>query len=299
MLRFIAALFLPLLASACVVGTVRDASTNAPLPGAQVIVVDASGKSANASANERGGYVLKGPFVAGVATLKAKADGYPIVTRTTEIAGGATLTVQDLALTRSTCPPGLGARQLVSGDIDGDGQPETLYIRRSPATDVLLLGACLPGGRQEIKVGGQATAIYGTVDSNGDGSDEVFFGDTTALSLIVEIAKLVDGHLTKVTLPQGQPLEFEVTPIPSPTGAPDGRGMGCVDVNHDGRPEVVALSYLRSGDVVRWTRTPFAIDGSTARQLAIETGTFTSPGDDAKIALLHQATCGDQQLAAF
>jgi hypothetical protein len=75
--------------------------------------------------------------------------------------------------------------------------------------------------------------------------------------------------------------------------------VGCVDVDGDGRTELVGLNVTASDDTtVRWSRTVIERDGVQAANGAQDTGTFRRPADDAAIELLFGVSCGEQTLTA-
>ena len=187
--------------------------------------------------------------------------------------------------TKGTVPTGVASRAM--GDVDGDGKPDTLYVfvGESGVRHFGLVTAT--GYRSEWTTPNAspvAPSILGVVDANQDGHAEVVVNP----GRLVNILTFADCRLQPYLNKQGQAYEFSIG-----FGA-IGTGVGCVDADGDGHRDLVGLDEEDKGNgTVAWTRTIVTLHGTQARNGATDSGTYTSPADDAKIALLHEVTCGD------
>lgn len=207
----------------------------------------------------------------------------------------------------SPCPQGeegpVGAEEFAA-DLDGDGQADTLGAEGA-AGSRYLNARLSGGGTAGALIGPSAAAegqaneprVLGVADADGDGRDEVFLRLASGVAdpaTVVRLVRLVGCELVVVRNQQGEPYTFEI-------GEGDHRadGVGCVDVDGDGRTELVGLhATTNDGEVVDYTRTVVGLEGGTATNGAIDHGTYTSPADNDAIALLSQVTCGDQAFPA-
>jgi hypothetical protein len=191
--------------------------------------------------------------------------------------------------TKGTVPAGVASR--VMGDVDGDGQPDTLYVfvGESGVRHFGLVTAT--GYRSEWTTPNAspvAPSVLGVVDANQDGHPEVFVNP----GRLVDLLTFADCRLQPYLNQQGHPYEFSIG-----FGAV-GTGVGCVDADGDGRRDLVGLDEHDQGNgKVAWTRTIVTLHGTQARNGAKDSGTYTSPADDAQIALLHRVTCGEDAFA--
>lgn len=186
-----------------------------------------------------------------------------------------------------SCGPA-DATQRTFGDMDGDGTLDPVYLDSGSGDPHL--GACWAAGSAEVSVGGMATAILRVFNAVGDDGAEIFYGDSTATSFIVQVAQVAGGRLVSVSEGPRQ-LSFEVSREREDGGAVTGHGMECTDIDGDGAPELVEVSYVRTGDSVAWTRVPLAIaDGVATRGRPI-TGILTVGVDDEEIERMHAAIC--------
>lgn len=178
------------------------------------------------------------------------------------------------------------------GDLDGDGTADTLYLGHGPgAADrlfVLVTGSGVRSQWTESNAGGAEPAILGTADADQDGHPEVFVNPGRH----VYVLTVIDSKLRPYLNAQGQAYAFS-------TGFEDaGTGMGCTDADGDGHRDLVGLNITsRDGNEVRWSRTIVRLDGDQARNGTTDSGAYTSPKDDAAIALLSEFTCGTETFA--
>lgn len=210
----------------------------------------------------------------------------------------------------SPCPPGqdgqVGDGVIATADLDGDGQDDTLGTDAGAGTTGLNVRLAT-GGTRSVAIGPNAPAeglansprVLGTADADGDGRDEVFLQLASGLAepaTIVRLVQLVDCELVVAANLQGEPYDFLVgTRTLDPELQPPAYellGVGCVDADADGRQDLVGLSTQQTGSQVDWTRTIVTLEGGGAKNGAVDRGTYTSPDDDAAIALLDQVTCG-------
>lgn len=181
------------------------------------------------------------------------------------------------------------------GDVDGDEKVDHLYLAPGERIGV----QTSTGFVSEVPTGrARLSRVIGVADANDDGRGEIFVVGVGASGseavAVANIAVFTDCRLAFLTdaatdRPFGQVFGL------SDAG---GSGLGCVDADGDGRSELVRLSFERNGPVVRWRRTVVNIDGKIATTGPTDEGTFTSPQDDDKIALLSDVTCGDDPLDA-
>jgi hypothetical protein len=179
------------------------------------------------------------------------------------------------------------------GDLDGDGEVDQVYLSQGNlgvATSSGVVSEAPTGSARPVKV-------IGVADANSDGRGEVFILSSAVSDAevvpVVNIAVVADCQLAFVTNAAGDYYSFEIGESGS-----GGSGVGCVDADGDGRLELVGLSFERNGATVSWRRTIVRIEGTQATNGASDQGTFTSPQDDDQIALLSDATCGDDPLDA-
>jgi hypothetical protein len=178
------------------------------------------------------------------------------------------------------------------GDIDGDGQPDTLYVGIDQGSSLRRFGVVTASGvRSEWTVDNAspvAPGILGIADANQDGQIEIFVNP----GRIVDVLTYRDCTLRPYLNKDGDPYGFSV-------GFDEaGTGMGCVDADGDGKRDLVGLKAgEREGDEVPWTRTIVTLQGDQARNGPTSTGTYTSPKDDQAIALLSRITCGEDTFA--
>lgn len=180
------------------------------------------------------------------------------------------------------------AAQRTFGDMDGDGTLDHVYL--TTVDSDIRIGACWAGASGDVAVGGMATTILRVFNALGDDEAEIFYGDSTATSFIIQIAQVVDDDLVGVA--EGRhPLSFEVSRQPDGNGTIIGHGMECADIDGDGVSELVELSYVRTGDAVVWTRVPFELTGGVATRGTPITGELTVGIDDETIEGMHAAIC--------
>ena len=177
-------------------------------------------------------------------------------------------------------------------DVDGDGRADTAWMAVSDAAREMGI-ATAAGGVVRTRVDSASPVALSLLVADADGRApvELFVDDNRT----VQLWAFSDCQLVPVLNPQGQPYEFD-------RGfRGTGTGVGCVNTAEGRRLVGLNVDDPRPGDpptLVRWTRTIIELDGTSARNGASTSGTFSHPGDDAAIDLLHQVTCGDRTMAA-
>jgi hypothetical protein len=183
-----------------------------------------------------------------------------------------------------------GAPHQLVGDVDGDGEKDTAYLDGKPGGTITFGIVTALGGGSSVPFESASPVERRalTVDADQRGPSEVFLSDGRSVQLLA----FVDCRLRAVKDAKGVPYTFD-------RGfRGTGTGVGCVDVDGDGRRDLVGLEVEGSeGDSVGWSRTVVELDGATARNGKTDTGTYERPADDARIDLLSQVTCGKLTLA--
>lgn len=84
-----------------------------------------------------------------------------------------------------------------------------------------VVGVCATGVTQPIRGLGQAEALE-VFDIEGDGSDEILLGTTSAWAIWAHVAVVFDGSLREVATQDGVPLELAayLSGPPVPTARP-------------------------------------------------------------------------------
>lgn len=180
-----------------------------------------------------------------------------------------------------------GATLGTVADVDGDGKPEKAWLGATPGQpSSVRFGIDASRGGGAVADFDSASPVARTVlvaNADAKGPTEVFFDDGRQ----VELYAFVDCAIEPVTNPQGKTYTFSLG------FGTIGTGVGCVDTGEGQR--LVGLDGEGTGSdakTVRWSRTVVELSGTTAHNGTTTRGTYTRPGDDAKIALLDGLTCG-------
>ena len=185
---------------------------------------------------------------------------------------------------RTQIPDGATRGSVV--DVDADRRPDTAWIATA-ADGTVTVGVVTAAGGGANRLFASASPVRRSilvVDTDQRPPVEIL-ADT---GRSVQLWAFQDCAIVDITDSQGKPYEFSL-------GFTDiGTGVGCVTI--DGLQELVGLHAKENGDTVNWSRTIVDLDGTRARNGATSTGTFTRPGDDQKIELLHQVTCGEMTI---
>ena len=235
---------------------------------------------------------------AGTLTGMYRTDDYGATWKLLRLdTGVATPSKSEVGTTGGPCgatvdPPSLDP---LTGDFDGDGAKDQAW--QEQGRDGVTVSVCTASGTlASAPVLGQGEA-FAVQDVQGDGTDELWPGGTTVSGLVTNVLVMTGRRLEHVTLAGSEDrLLLDNRPETDSSDLP-GRGIGCVDIDGDGRREVVQLVSHTEGETVEWERTAYAIDGGLARLVDTASGAYHSPEDDAKIQLLTMATCGDEILA--
>ncbi len=175
-----------------------------------------------------------------------------------------------------------GAAQGPIVDVDGDMQPDNVWIASAVDGTVTVGVVTAAGGGVTRRFESASPVSRSVLVVDADQRPPVEILASTGRS--VQLWVFQDCSIVDVTNPQGQPYQFSL-------GFTDiGTGVGCVTVG--GQQKLVGLDAKTTGNTVNWSRTVVELDGTHARNGATTTGTFTAPGDDQRIDLLHQVTCG-------
>lgn len=175
-------------------------------------------------------------------------------------------------------------------DVDGDGRPDTAWIRRTPDAD-----GGVPFG-VTTAAGGTFSA---TIHSASPAARSVLIADVTGHGEIIALASdnrqvllyaVSACSFVPMKNAQGHQYAFDL----GFTGY--GTGVGCVDANGDGTRDLVGLKLVSGGEGSAQTiqRTIVELHGPDARNGATDTVVVTraSMADEAR-----SVTCGDRSLA--
>jgi hypothetical protein len=175
-------------------------------------------------------------------------------------------------------------------DVDGDGRPDTAFI----------VGPAAGSGAVTFGVRTASGAVLSApFDSASPVSRSVLFADVTGHGEVIALADdhrqvqlwaVSDCQLVREQNVQGQQYAFDL----GFTGY--GTGVGCVDANADGTPDLVGLKYVpeqQGAGTVQ--RTIVVLSGQQARNGATDTVVVTR-ADMAQEA--QSVTCGDRTTAA-
>jgi hypothetical protein len=187
-------------------------------------------------------------------------------------------------------PPAGAATEEVD-DLDGDGRPDTVWLGDQPdgTRQVGVVTAGGVGTAVQIETGSPVPLSVLVADANETPPTEIFVSDGRTVYLWA----FLDCAIQPVTNPEGEQYLFDLG------FRGTGTGVGCADVDGDGRMELVGLlAGEPDGDTVPWTRTVIELDGLSARNGPSDSGSFTEPDDDAAIALLHTVSCGARTITA-
>jgi hypothetical protein len=238
-------------------------------------------------------------LVAGLALLAACGDGDdddagPSTTSTTA-AESTTSSAEDTSTSVEQpegCPAGgdgVPERASIAEvvDVDGDDRPDTAWI--AGTSDDRRLGITTASGATfEIPIDSASPIAASALVANADetGPVEVFLSDGRTVYLWV----VQDCALVPVMNPEGDQYLFDL----GVRGT--GTGLGCVDVDGDGRQDLVGLNAVfdDGGRATRIDRTIIELDGTSASNGT--TGEIDDP-DAAAVELAGSVTCGDLTIA--
>lgn len=186
------------------------------------------------------------------------------------------------------------------GDVDGDGEPDEVFMDSASPGGVHVGVRTAAGRTSETEVSANiSTGVAGQADVNGDGVGELWVvasGNTT-FGRELQLVTWSDCDLVAVRNPEGERYTFKIHSLSDGDDHETGSGVGCVDVDGDGRIELVGLNYERSGDRVTWHRTRVDVKGAEARNGAEDSGEYLLPGDAHAVELLREITCGERTMS--
>lgn len=186
---------------------------------------------------------------------------------------------------RSGPRPPAGAHRRSVEDVDGDGRRDTAWVSApGPATTFGITTAA--GGGATVAYPSASPIARSALVVNVDerGPVEMILTDGRSASLYA----FSDCAIRPVRNVQGRDYEFD---LGDRIGT--GSGVGCVQTAAGRRLVGLNEKPNADGSIVVWSRTVINLNGLQARNGATSHGTFHSPADDARIALLDQITCGD------
>ncbi len=187
-----------------------------------------------------------------------------------------------------TVPAGAAATQIP--DVDGDGRPDRAYFAPSAGNGTRqLVVITAAGGRASATVSSASPSAASAlvVEPGSPAAPLVLLSDNREVFLFA----YVNCTLAVVHNRQGAQYTFDLG------FRGTGTGVGCIP---DGaRTDLVGLNIVsQDATTVHWSRTVIDVSGTSARNGASTTGTFTQPQDAAAISLLSTVSCGNQTISA-
>lgn len=195
-------------------------------------------------------------------------------------------------------PPGMRCDSAASGDMDGDGRPDTFALFVEEGGDVergVLARAVLADGRvldlmldaEVHSATAESVEVVGLTDADGDGRDEGFaILHRGASTVFAGIFSIDDGVLSRVHTTDGEPFA-----IAAGGSVTHGDGGECFA---DGELVLRALSSRQAGGY-RWTEETYRWVDGTLERVATDRGTFDDPAD-AELAPFYRFTCHDIEM---
>ena len=187
-------------------------------------------------------------------------------------------------------PPPAGASMRKVGDLDWDGQPDTLWIGQirdgSGSTDRIAGVTTASGANSAVQVSSASPLPLSAlaIDAQQDGQHQIIVSDGRGAHLYV----FVDCRLQTAADNQGAPFVFDLQNLRD-----NGTGIGCSDLGPPsaGR-HLVGLRALNNDG--QWTvrRTEIDINGTLATIGQSDTVTATSAQDPAVVSA-QTISCGD------
>jgi hypothetical protein len=164
-------------------------------------------------------------------------------------------------------------------DVDGDGRRDTVYLDWIEDRGAIL-GVCTASGQtDEIPSMGMGELLLAT-DVEPDGRDEILYGGTTISAWAVSVGIFIEGRVQEVLAPDGDvPLtlwdgqRFDLDPETE-------LSIGCEDGDSDGRRELVQVTVRDEGQMLRWTKEFYALEGRSASLITEESGTLPASDEN-------------------
>ncbi|MBW0017552.1 MAG: hypothetical protein JO236_08420 [Mycobacterium sp.] len=184
-------------------------------------------------------------------------------------------------------PPPSGAAQRQVGDLDGDGQPDTLWVGQLRTDDGAikrLVGVTTASGANSdvrITTASPMPLSALAVDAQQDGQHQIIVSDGRGARLYV----FADCRLQTAVDSQDVPFLFDLQNLRG-----HGTGVGCSDLGSG--PRLVGLQALETRD--QWTvrRTEIDLSGTLATIGRSDTLTATS-AQDPVVTSAQTISCGD------
>lgn len=165
-------------------------------------------------------------------------------------------------------------------DLEGTGGQDLVSLRwiedrGGPGPSGAVLGVCTADGRvDELPTSGMAEELR-VLDLQPDGRDEVLFRGTSCCAVFLYMAVVENGRIREVSLANGEPLRLvEGVETEPESSSPVSRAIGCLDVDDDGRREIIQATVTSTNGVLDWTTRAFALNEATAVRVATQSGTL-------------------------
>jgi hypothetical protein len=187
-------------------------------------------------------------------------------------------------------PPPAGASQRKVGDLDWDGQPDTLWVgqfRDAGGRTERVAGVTTASGDNsavEILSASPIPLTALAIDAQQDGQHQIIVSDGRGAHLYA----FADCHLQTVADNQGAPFLFDLQDLRE-----NGTGIGCGNLGPPS-PGRHLVGLRASNNDGQWTvrRTEIDVNGTLATIGASDTVTATSAQDPAVVSA-QTISCGD------
>ena len=182
-------------------------------------------------------------------------------------------------------PSGASSKPVI--DVDGDGQADTAWVSVA-STGTVTVGIATAAGGGFRRIWNSASPVTRSIlviRPNPDTPPMVLADDGRTVQLWV----VADCNLTDVLNASRRPYTFS-------HGFTDyGTGVGCAKV--EGITELVGLNITSQTDAaVDWTSTVVNVNGLTATNGVVTSGTYDTTADAGAIQALSSTSCGTQTI---
>jgi hypothetical protein len=127
-----------------------------------------------------------------------------------------------------------------SGDIDGDGRPDTATLQSRDGVITVRLGA---GPVYDVAVSSLCPGLVGFSDVNGDGADELWWKDGVGNTAhVFNLVAWAEDRPLVVVEPDAE------NPLLVGWGFSGGATLWCADANRDGLTEIIQHRFSRDAD---------------------------------------------------
>lgn len=128
-------------------------------------------------------------------------------------------------------------RSARSGDLDGDGRPDTVTLTPRGDTLTVRLGT---GAIHDVALRSSCPSLVGFADVNSDGREELWWKDGLGNTAhLFDLVAWVDGRPVVVVEPDAD------NPLVVGWGFSGGAGLWCADADGDGRTDIVRQVFGR------------------------------------------------------